>query len=150
MSSMCTPQSVGERRRAAGCDDGPVTRRDLPPRVPVTVLRVYEPLEAFPPHRRSLLRAVATDPPPVSGVEEAERRAVWLRLLDRPVPDPGGWTRTLRMDGSVLLSPTPPEGEARPGPSTAGRPGPDPAERADTAERAATLASTTEGGTEAA
>jgi len=92
---------------AGGCDDGPVTPRDLPPSVPVTALRVFEPLEAFPPAQRRPLTAFAADPAAGRRAEEVERRAAWRRLLGRPDGVRAGEVvaRVLRVEGVVLVCP---------------------------------------------
>lgn len=66
------------------CDDGGVNACALPPPVPVTALRVYEPLEAFAAGQRPALAALAEAPDAGQDAEEAERRAAWRRLLGRP------------------------------------------------------------------
>src|SRR5450631_3707711 len=112
MSSMCTPPSVGRAHSYAGdVTMGHVTRRDLPPRVPVTALRVFEPLDAFPLELRQALSALVADPSAARGVEEAERLAAWLRVLGRRDQDDAVRARVLRVEGSVLLSPLPSEPE---------------------------------------
>jgi len=86
----------------------PVTRRDLPPRVPVTALRVFEPLEAFPADRRAALASFAADPAAGREADQAEQRAAWLELLGlraRAGARPEVMARVLRVEGSVLLSP---------------------------------------------
>lgn len=111
-----------------------MTRRDLPPSVPVTALRVFEPLAAFPPELRRVLAAVAADPRAARLAEEAERRAAWRRLLGRPVDPRAGEggparerpvpARVLRVEGTVLLCPVSPEPPPDPGlPGLPGLPG---------------------------
>ncbi|HEY6797352.1 MAG TPA: hypothetical protein VI248_21970 [Kineosporiaceae bacterium] len=82
-----------------------MTRRDLPPSVPVTTLRVFEPLDAFPPPQRRALAALAGDPAAALRAEEVERRAAWRRVLGRPDADLPVTARVLRVEGSVLLCP---------------------------------------------
>src|SRR5690349_21544493 len=88
-----------------GCDDGPVSPRHLPPSVPVTALRVFEPLDAFPPAQRRALSAFLADPAAPVRAEQAERRAAWLRVLGRPDPAGPPLARVLRVEGAVLLCP---------------------------------------------
>jgi len=104
------PGELGRGRRAraaAGCDDVAVTPRDLPPSVPVTALRVFEPLEAFPPDLRGALAAFAVDPAAARRAEEVERRVTWRRVLGRPDGVRAGEAvaRVLRVEGVVLMCP---------------------------------------------
>lgn len=96
----------------------------------MTVLRVYEPLEAFAAGRRPALTALAADPDAGRDAEAAERRLAWRRLLGRrpgrpaaapaesqadgpapgsagPVVRTGGriHARVLRVEGVTLISP---------------------------------------------
>ncbi|HEX2808095.1 MAG TPA: hypothetical protein VHN80_18175 [Kineosporiaceae bacterium] len=82
-----------------------MTRRDLPPRVPVTALRVFEPLEAFAGQQQRLLASFVADPAAGRGADAAERRATWLWLLGHGRHRPEVPARVLRVDGKVLLSP---------------------------------------------
>jgi hypothetical protein len=110
-----------------------VTRRDLPPSVPVTALRVFEPLEAFPAERRRSLARWAADPGAGPRAEEVERRAAWRRILGRPdgVPGDAVVARVLRVEGTVLLCPVSGEPSGSGGfpldPGPGPGPGPEPA-----------------------
>jgi len=73
--------------------------------VPVTALRVFEPLEAFAAEQQRLLASFAADPAAGRGAEAAERRATWLWLLGHAGHRPEVPARVLRVDGAVLLSP---------------------------------------------
>jgi hypothetical protein len=75
--------------------------------VPVTTLRVFEPLVAFPTDARPMLAALVDDPRAGQDVDELENRLAWLRLLGRPLPAESPQARLLRVNGSVLLSPLP-------------------------------------------
>ena len=80
----------------------------------MTALRVFEPIEAFPSGQREALAVLVADPAAAAGVEEAERRAAWLRVLGhgdrgRVERERTVRSRVLRVDGSVLLSPLPAE-----------------------------------------
>lgn len=116
-----TPGRPAELRgadRGLGCHDEAVNTRRLPPPVPVTALRVYEPLEAFAAGQRAGLAARATDPRAGSAAEAAERAASWHRLLGRRADgmrtDAPAYARVLRVGGVVLLAPV--DGETRQGP----------------------------------
>jgi hypothetical protein len=100
-----------------------VTRRHLPPSVPVTALRVFEPLEAFPPAQRRALAAFLADPA-AGRAEEIERRAAWRRVLGRPdgVAEHVA-ARVLRVEGAVLLCPLAGESPGRAGEPWSGGPG---------------------------
>lgn len=74
----CVRASVAAGRPA--CDDDPVTRR-LPPVVPATTLRVYEPLEAFAVAERPALEALALREGADRRAEEVERAASWRTVL---------------------------------------------------------------------
>lgn len=115
------------------CDDGRVTARLLPPVVPATTLRVYEPLEAFPVADRPALEALALREGADRRADELERTGSWRAVLagrgavvpqvdgaDRaeragPVPPPAGrpgWaaTRVLRAGGVLLVCPVAADG----------------------------------------
>lgn len=115
------------------CDDGRVTARLLPPVVPSTTLRVYEPLEAFPVAERPALEALALREGADRRADELERAASWRALLTgrgATVPQPDGpdgapappvagapqsrpgWaaTRVLRAGGVVLVCPVAADG----------------------------------------
>jgi hypothetical protein len=95
-----------------------VNTRRLPPPVPVTALRVYEPLQAFAAGHRAGLAARAADPQAGSAAEAVERAASWHRLLGRRAVgvrnDAPVHARVLRADGVVLLAPV--DVEAQQGP----------------------------------
>ncbi len=93
-----------------------VTSRVLPPAVPATSLRVFEPVDAFPAEslarwERWLARDDAT-----ARAEEAERRQSWLQLVHGAgPPGPNGHVRVLRVGNLALLCPLPePAGETGP------------------------------------
>lgn len=67
--------------RQQACDDGPVTPRLLPPAVPATTMRVYEPLEAFAIADRPALEVLALREGADRRAEEAERTASWRGVL---------------------------------------------------------------------
>jgi hypothetical protein len=73
--------------------------------VPVTTLRVFEPLDAFPPPQRRALAAFADDPAAGRHAEEVERRAAWRRVLGRPDAELPVIARVLRVEGAVLVCP---------------------------------------------
>jgi hypothetical protein len=141
--------AIGRRE----CDDGAVTARHLPPPVPVTVLRVYEPLEAFAADERATLAALADDPEAGRAAERAERLASWLALLrlrggSSPSGPPGRGAvevdrasggdaggagvrtgdlvhaRVLRAQGMVLLAPVLADAAGGPGPGAGAVTGP--------------------------
>jgi hypothetical protein len=58
-----------------------VTSRTLPPAVPGTVLRVYEPLEAFDPADRLRWAEWLERPDASARAQEAERREAWRRIV---------------------------------------------------------------------
>jgi hypothetical protein len=112
-----------------------VTARLLPPVVPASTLRVYEPLEAFPVADRPALEALALREGADRRADEAERAASWQALLaghgavvpqpdgaaaTAPAPAPAapgarpGWvaTRVLRAGGVVLVCPFRPDDES--------------------------------------
>lgn len=81
------------------CDDGPVTPRLLPPAVPATTMRVYEPLEAFAIADRPALEVLALREGADRRAEEAERTASWRGVLagrGAVVPGPDGADATVQ------------------------------------------------------
>jgi hypothetical protein len=63
------------------CDDWRVTSRRLPPVVPSTTLRVFEPLEAFPIAERPALEALALREGADRRADEVERTLSWRGVL---------------------------------------------------------------------
>ncbi len=128
--------AAGTARRGLRCDDGAVTPRLLPPAVPVTSLRVYEPAATFSAdaHRRWARCLVSAEAN--VRAEEAERGRSWRQLVRGPArsvlpagevaaeddasPAPAGprspaqdlseFVRVLRVEGGVLLCPVEPWG----------------------------------------
>jgi len=110
-----------------GCDDGDVSPRSLPPAVPVTVLRVYEPADVFAAQEWARWSAELGRPDAAERAEQAERREAWRRLVRgargrSPAAQPGpdgahpvvaedgedplaGHVRILRVEGAALLCP---------------------------------------------
>jgi hypothetical protein len=82
--------------------------------VPVTALRTFEPLEAFPREQRRALLAFLRDPQAGGEADLVEQRLAWRRLLGRTEPRSVTYARVLRVDGTVLLCPMPAEPPADP------------------------------------
>jgi hypothetical protein len=61
-----------------------VNPRTLPPPVPVTALRVYEPLQAFPPEQRGRWDGELSRRDATERAADAERREAWRRILRQP------------------------------------------------------------------
>ena len=80
-----------------------------PPGPPITQLRVYEPLEAFPPEVRHRWERYAVSAPGPATLEQLERRESWRRVVAGPLavnpPEDLGHARVVRINGVLLLCP---------------------------------------------
>jgi len=96
-----------------------VTRRPLPAVVPSSWLRVYEPIDRFPPAERrrwAALVAAGCDGSDAwaQRADQVERALAWRRLASGAAASAGppATARVLRPDGAVLVCPVPPDGRA--------------------------------------
>lgn len=80
-----------------------------PPGPPITQLRVYEPLEAFPPELRHRWERYALSAPAPAVLDQLERRESWRRVVAGPLavnpPEDLGHARVIRHNGVLLLCP---------------------------------------------